>query len=230
LNKNANKIKYYGEGIMVNITIDGKQFEVKEGTTVLNAAREAGIEIPTLCDHPALTPYGGCRLCVVEVDGMRTLQPSCTLPVSNNMVVRTNTEKTKAARKFVLTLLFSERNHLCAFCVVSGGDCELQNSAYAEGMTHWPIQPTWQQYPVDSSHEFMVIEHNRCILCRRCVRACAELVGNFTLGLKNVVPAAALLQTLARLSARAAAFPAVLAYRFAPPAPSLTAGVPIAAV
>ena len=170
---------------MVNITIDGKQFEVKEGTTVLNAAREAGIDIPTLCDHPSLTPYGGCRLCVVEVDGMRTLQPSCTLPVNNNMVVRTNTEKTKAARKFVLTLLFSERNHLCSFCVVSGGDCELQNSAYAEGMTHWPIQPTWQKYAVDSSHEFMVLEHNRCILCRRCVRACAELVGNFTLGFEE---------------------------------------------
>ncbi len=66
---------------MVNITIDGKQIEVAEGTTVLNAARSANIEIPTLCDHPELTPYGGCRLCLVEVEGMRTLQPSCTLPV-----------------------------------------------------------------------------------------------------------------------------------------------------
>jgi len=170
---------------MVNITIDGKQIEVKEGTTVLNAARQAGVEIPTLCDHPELTPYGGCRLCLVEVEGARTLQPSCTMPVSNNMVVKTDTEKIREARKFVLTMIFSERNHFCPYCQVSGGDCELQNSAYAEGMTHWPIQPNWKPYPVDASHPFIVLEHNRCILCRRCVRACGELVGNFTLGFEE---------------------------------------------
>ena len=78
---------------MINLTIDGKAISVTEGTTVLQAAREAGIEIPTLCDHPELTPYGGCRLCLVEVEGARTLQPSCTLPVNNNMIVRTNTDR-----------------------------------------------------------------------------------------------------------------------------------------
>ena len=170
---------------MLNITIDGKQIEVKEGTTVLNAARQAGVEIPTLCDHPQLTPYGGCRLCLVEIEGAKTLQPSCTMPVSNNMVVKTDTEKIREARKFVLTMIFSERNHFCPYCQVSGGDCELQNSAYAEGMTHWPIQPNWKPYPVDASHPFIVLEHNRCILCRRCVRACGELVGNFTLGFEE---------------------------------------------
>jgi len=170
---------------MLNLTIDGKQIQVTEGTTVLNAARQASIEIPTLCDHPELTPYGGCRLCLVEVDGFRTLQPSCTLPVSNNMVVRTDTPKIRDARKFVLTMLFSERNHFCMYCQVSGGDCELQNAAYAEGMTHWPIQPNWKPYPVDASHPYIILEHNRCILCRRCVRACGELVGNFTLGFEE---------------------------------------------
>lgn len=170
---------------MVNLTIDGKNIEVKEGTTILNATRQAGIEIPTLCDHPQLTPYGGCRLCLVEVEGARTLQPSCTMPVSNNMVVKTDSEKIRDARKFVLTMIFSERNHFCPYCQVSGGDCELQNSAYAEGMTHWPIQPNWKPYPVDASHPFIVLEHNRCILCRRCVRACGELVGNFTLGFEE---------------------------------------------
>ncbi len=170
---------------MVNLTIDGKSIEVKEGTTVLNAARQAGIEIPTLCDHPQLTPYGGCRLCLVEIEGARTLQPSCTMPASNNMVVKTDTEKTREARKFVLTMIFSERNHFCPYCQVSGGDCELQNSAYAEDMTHWPIQPNWKPYPVDASHPFIVMENNRCILCRRCVRACGELVGNFTLGFED---------------------------------------------
>ncbi len=170
---------------MINLTIDGKAISVTEGTTVLQAAREAGIEIPTLCDHPELTPYGGCRLCLVEVEGARTLQPSCTLPVNNNMIVRTNTDRIKAARKFVLTLIFSERNHFCPYCQVSGGDCELQNAAYDEGMTHWPLQPNWQPYPVDASHPYIILENNRCILCRRCVRACGELVGNFTLGFEG---------------------------------------------
>ena len=170
---------------MVNITIDGKTTEVKKGTTVLNAARELGIEIPTLCDHPELTPYGGCRMCLVEVEGARTLQPSCTLPASNNMVVKTDTKKVHDARKFILSMIFSERNHFCPYCQVSGGDCELQNSAYDEGMTHWPIMPNWQPYPVDASHPFIILEHNRCILCRSCVRACGELVGNFTLAFEE---------------------------------------------
>ncbi len=170
---------------MAKITIDGKTTDVKNGTTVLNAARQLEIDIPTLCDHPELTPYGGCRLCLVEVEGARTLQPSCTLPVSDGMVVKTNSEKIHDARKFVLSMIFSERNHFCPYCQVSGGDCELQNSAYDEGMTHWPIQPNWQQYPLDASHPFIILEHNRCILCRRCVRACGELVGNFTLGFEE---------------------------------------------
>ena len=167
---------------MINLSIDGKKIEVAEGTTILNAARSAGIIIPTLCDEKHLTPYGGCRLCLVEVEGARTLQPSCTLPVSNNMVVRTDTEKTKAARKFILTLIFSERNHFCPFCQVSGGDCELQNAAYHEGMTNWPLSPNYTPFSMDASHPYIILENNRCILCRRCVRACSELVGNFTLG------------------------------------------------
>lgn len=170
---------------MVNLTIDGKNIEVKEGTTVLRAAQAAGIEIPTLCDHKELTPYGGCRLCLVEVEGARTLQPSCTLPVSEKMVVKTTTDRIKEARKFVLTLLFSERNHFCPFCQVSGGDCELQNSAYEEGMTHWPLSPSFSTFGVDASHPYFVVDNNRCILCRRCVRACGELVGNFTWGFEE---------------------------------------------
>ena len=170
---------------MATITIDGKTLEVPDGTTVLRAAQAAGINIPTLCDHPHLTPYGGCRLCLVEVEGARTLQPSCTLPVSNNMIVKTDTKKVLDARKFVLTLIFSERNHFCPYCQVSGGDCELQNSAYAEGMTHWPLSPNYQPYPMDASHPFLILENNRCILCRRCVRACGELVGNYTLGFEE---------------------------------------------
>jgi len=170
---------------MTNVTIDGKTIEVPEGTTVLRAAEMAGIKIPTLCDHPELTPYGGCRLCLVEVEGARTLQPSCTLPVNNNMVVRTATDKVLNARKFVLTLIFSERNHFCPYCQVSGGDCKLQNAAYNEGMTHWPLQPNWTPFAVDASHPYFILDNNRCILCRACVRACGELVGNYTLGFEE---------------------------------------------
>ncbi len=170
---------------MITLTIDDKKIEVEEGTTVLRAAESAGISIPTLCDHKSLAPYGGCRLCLVEVEGMRTLQPSCTLPVSPNMVVHTDTTKVREAREFVLTLIFSERNHFCMYCQVSNGDCELQNAAYAEGMTHWPLQPNWTPFTVDASHPYMVLDNNRCILCRRCVRGCAELVGNFTLGIEE---------------------------------------------
>ncbi len=166
---------------MVQITINKQQIDVPEGTTVLRAAEMAGINIPRLCDHKELTPYGGCRLCIVEVQGIRVPMASCTLPVSNGMVVETETEALKKSRKFVLSMLFSERNHFCPFCQVSGGDCELQNAAYHEEMTHWPIQPGWNDFPVDTSHPYFVLDNNRCILCRRCVRACAEMAGNFTL-------------------------------------------------
>ena len=170
---------------MANITINGKKLEVPNGVTVLEAARSADIHIPTLCDHPSLTPYGGCRMCVVEVEGARTLQTSCTLPVMDNMVVHTESEKVKNARKFILTMIFSDRNHFCPFCVVNDGDCELQQAAYDEEMTHWPMQPNWQSFEVDASHEYFIHDHNRCILCRRCVRACHELVGNNTLGVEE---------------------------------------------
>jgi formate dehydrogenase major subunit len=166
---------------MAQLTINGKQIDVPEGTTVLRAAQMAGIHIPTLCDHKELTPYGGCRLCIVEVEKWRVPMAACTLPVNEGMVVNTETEAIKKSREFILSMLFSERNHFCPFCQVSGGDCELQNSAYHEEMTHWPIQPGWSNFVVDTTHPYFVLDNNRCILCRRCVRACGELVGNFTL-------------------------------------------------
>lgn len=170
---------------MATITINQQTYEVPDGITVLQAARQLGIFIPTLCDHPHLTPYGGCRLCMVEIEGFRTLQAACTIPVANNMVIHTESEKVKKAREFALSLIFSERNHFCPYCQVSGGDCELQNAAYRIGMTHWPLQPNWQPFPVDASHPYIILEHNRCILCRRCIRACSELVGVNTLGVAN---------------------------------------------
>jgi formate dehydrogenase major subunit len=170
---------------MITLTIDGIQVEVPEGTTVLEAAEVAGVKIPRLCYHPSLIPYGGCRLCMVEVEGARILQPSCTLPVNNNMVVHTNTPKTQEARRFVLSMLFSERNHFCMYCQETDGDCELQATAYEEGLTHWPLTPDYMPYAVDASHPYIFQDNNRCILCRRCVRVCGEKVGNFTLGFED---------------------------------------------
>ncbi|MHB1356848.1 MAG: NADH-quinone oxidoreductase subunit G [Anaerolineae bacterium] len=168
----------------VNVTIDGITTSVPSGITVLAAARLMSVDIPTLCDHPAIKPIGACRMCLVEIEKQRVLQPACTFPVSEGMVVRTATPATSDARKFVLQLLFSERNHFCMFCQVSGS-CELQSQAYKHGLDHWRYDRAFPVLPVDASRKYFVMDHNRCILCRRCIRTCDELVGNATLGLNH---------------------------------------------
>ena len=117
----------------VNITINGKQITAQAGQTVLQAAQGAGIDIPVLCQHPAISTWGACRICLVEIAKQRGLQPACTFPISEGMEVWTESEKVVKIRKFVLELLFSERNHYCMFCEMSG-DCELQNLAYRYGL------------------------------------------------------------------------------------------------
>lgn len=168
----------------VHVTIDGIEISVPSSSTVLEAAELAGIEIPVLCHHPAIEPIGACRMCLVEIEKQRTLQPACTFPVFEGMVVQTRSEKVVDARQFVLQLLFSERNHFCMFCQMSGS-CELQDLAYDYELDHWEFERPMPKYAVDASREFFVMDHNRCILCRRCIRVCDELVGNGTLGLKN---------------------------------------------
>jgi formate dehydrogenase major subunit len=166
---------------MVHITINGRELTVDAGLTVLQAAQQAGIDIPTLCHHPALPDIGACRMCLVEVAKQRALQPACTFPVSEGMDVQTESPKVVAARKFVLELLFSERNHYCMFCQMSG-DCELQSLAYRYGLDHWTYERPHEPLPVDGSRRYFMLDHNRCILCRRCVRACEEISANHTLG------------------------------------------------
>ena len=170
---------------MIKLTVNELPVEVELGSTVLEAVQKAGFNVPTLCYHPKLVPYGACRLCLVEVEGARTLQPSCTVPATEGMKVHTDTEKTKAARHFVLSMLFSERNHFCMYCQATDGDCDLQQAAYNEGMNHWPITPAYKPYYVDTSHPDFILDNNRCIICRRCVRTCSELVGNHTLGIEE---------------------------------------------
>ena len=168
----------------VNITINGQKVSAPAGSTILQAARQAGIDIPTLCNHPALTPVGICRMCLVEVKGMPTFQPACTFLVAEGMEVQTETPSLVEARKFVLDMLFSERNHFCMYCERSG-DCELQSLGYRYGIDHWTYPTYIKRFPIDSSHKHLVMEHNRCVLCWRCVRSCAELTANHTLDLRK---------------------------------------------
>ncbi|HHX63985.1 MAG TPA: 2Fe-2S iron-sulfur cluster binding domain-containing protein, partial [Chloroflexi bacterium] len=168
----------------VRVTIDGKEVSVPAQSTVLEAAEAAGVEIPVLCHHPVLKPIGACRMCLVEVEKQRTLQPACTFPVTDGMVVHTASPAVMDARRFVLQLLFSERNHFCMFCQQSGS-CELQSLAYQYGLDHWEYDRAFPEMPVDASRKYFAMDHNRCILCRRCIRVCDEMVGNHTLGLKN---------------------------------------------
>lgn len=171
----------------VTLTIDGKQVAVNESTTILEAAQRSGIDIPTLCHHPALSNWGGCRLCVVEVDKSPKLVASCVMPVRNGMEVVTQNAAIAASRRLTIEFLFAERNHNCMFCPDSG-DCELQKMAYALGMDHLSVSQAFTPFPTDVTGEYMTFDHNRCILCGRCVRACQEIAGCQVLGFHNRGP------------------------------------------
>jgi NADH dehydrogenase/NADH:ubiquinone oxidoreductase subunit G len=171
----------------VKLTIDGKEVLVDEGATILEAARISDIHIPTLCHHKALSDYGGCRMCVVEVDGSPKLAASCVTPVRNGMEVVTSNDYIAECRRTILEYIFAERNHNCMFCPQSG-DCELQQLAYALQMDHLTVSLSFNQFPTDVTSEYMAIDHNRCILCGRCVRACKEIAGASVLHFMNRGP------------------------------------------
>ena len=168
----------------IKLKINGQEVTAEEGQTILEAAQGAGIDIPTLCHHPALKPIGACRVCLVEVSGQRTLQPACTFPAGANLEVQTESPKVVEARKFVLELIFSERNHFCMYCEMSG-DCELQDLAYRYGIDHMTYPTYTRGYPVDATPTYFLLDHNRCVLCRRCVRACSDLAACHTLDLRQ---------------------------------------------
>ncbi|MBW2086294.1 MAG: (2Fe-2S)-binding protein, partial [Deltaproteobacteria bacterium] len=171
----------------IKLTIDEKEVVVEEGATILDAARQNDIYIPTLCHHPALSNWGGCRLCVVEVDGNPRLAASCVMPVREGMEVVTTNERIIEARRIILEFLFSERNHFCMICAQSG-DCELQSLAYELQMDHLTVPQSFEEFPLDITNEYMVIDHNRCVLCGRCVRACHEIAGAYVLNFHNRGP------------------------------------------
>jgi len=158
------------------LIIDEKQVSGLRGQTILEVALENEIEIPTLCHLEGLSDVGACRLCMVEIKGSNKLQPACVTTIYEGMEVSTNTERLQKYRRNILELLFAERNHVCAVCV-SNGHCELQAMAQKQGLTHVRLPYRNPALPVDASHERFTADHNRCILCTRCVRVCAEIEG-----------------------------------------------------
>ena len=161
------------------LTIDGRMVSAGEDETVLDVARENGIPLPTLCHLEGLSEIGACRLCLVEVAGMPKLLPACVTRVDEGMVVRTDTERLKAYRRMIVELLFAERNHVCSVCV-SNGHCDLQQLGYAVGMDHVRFPSKSPNLPVDATHDRFLLDHNRCVLCTRCVRVCDEIEGAHT--------------------------------------------------
>jgi bidirectional [NiFe] hydrogenase diaphorase subunit len=168
---------------IVRLKIDGVEVAVPEGTSILKAAKNSGILIPTLCNLEGLTAYGGCRLCLVEVSGTPRLFPACTTPVGNGMDVNTKSDRLKEYRKMVIQMLLAERTHICSACVADD-HCELQAMANQLGVDHVMFERNWTCDEIDSTHDFLVIDRNRCILCTRCIRVCDQIEGVHTLDLK----------------------------------------------
>lgn len=163
---------------MIELTIDNKRIKVEPGTTILKAARQAGIEIPTLChfemcDMGIENKPGGCRICVVEVEGRRNLAPSCVTEAQNGMVINTHNIRVLNARKTVLELIISDHPFDCLVCAKSG-QCELQHLAAQFGIRSMPYGGEQSRYRKDSSPS-IIRDVDKCILCRRCEMVCNEV-------------------------------------------------------
>ena len=189
----------------MTFTIDGKKIKAKSGMTILEAAKRENIYIPTLCDHQMLRPAGSCRLCIVEIEGMRGYPTSCTTPIEDGMVVQTETPKLRAIRKSILELTLSEHPYTCLVCskrdgcddymgtirkvgVTTGcqycpknGSCELQHLVDTLGVKEIAFPITYRSIPVEGEDPFFDRDYNLCILCGRCVRMCDEVRRNGTL-------------------------------------------------
>lgn len=161
---------------MARITIDGRMIEVADTATILQAAKLLGIPIPTLCHHPKLTPFGGCRLCIVEINGMPKPVTSCTTTVSNGMEVTTSSPYLQKLRKTVLELILSDHPNDCMICE-KAGDCTLQNLAYDYGIRENRFQGERRVYAKRDGNPFIERDLEKCILCGRCVKVCDEIQG-----------------------------------------------------
>ncbi len=166
----------------VNITINGRKLQAKAGQTVYEAAAANGIYIPVLCHHPALPPEGACRVCLVEIERQRTLQPACTFPVTEGLVIHTDSPRCARRGKFVLELIVSDHPLDCMTCEATG-DCRLQDLAYEYGVKGNGYGRRAARLPIDDPNPFIQVDRNKCILCRRCVRACNYINGVEAIGM-----------------------------------------------
>lgn len=161
------------------LKVDGQDVSARPEETILDVARQNNIFIPRLCELPGLSAIGACRLCLVEVKGSNRLLAACVTRVEEGMEVTTRSELLDRYRRKILEMLFAERNHICSVCV-SNGHCELQGLAQKLDITHVSFPYRYPVQRVDASHERFVVDHNRCILCGRCVRVCDEIEGAHT--------------------------------------------------
>ena len=164
---------------VLTLKINDHEVSGREDESILTVARDHNIPIPTLCQLDGLTNVGACRLCLVEVKGISKLLPACTTRVAEGMEILTNSERLQKYRRMTIELLFAEGNHICSVCVANG-HCELQNQAVSLGVDHISLPYMNPKRGVDASHERFAIDHNRCVLCTRCVRVCGEVEGAHT--------------------------------------------------
>lgn len=160
----------------ITIHINEKEYQVAPSKTILEVCRENDIEILTMCHLKGIMDVGACRLCLVEIEGVNRLLSACTTKVGANMIIRTDTERIKRYQRITTELFFAERNHVCSVCVANG-KCELQQLGYKVGLDHIRYPFLYPQCEVDSSHPWYVMDHNRCIMCTRCIRVCNEVEG-----------------------------------------------------
>lgn len=169
---------------MIEITINGTEYKVDNGITVLEACKKVGIDIPTLCYDDRLNPYEACRLCVVEVKGKDNLEVSCSLKVRKNMEIETHSPKVIKARKQILNLLISNHPDNCLTCE-KAGDCALQDYCFEYGVNVGTFSGEKRNYPIEDSNPFYTYDPNKCILCGRCVNVCSELQCNNAITLEG---------------------------------------------
>ncbi len=161
----------------IRLSINDREVAVPRNFTILQAAEKIGVKIPTLCHHEDLKPCSACRICVVEVEGARSLVTACSYPVSPGMKVKTQTDRVQNARRLVMELLLSDHPFDCMTCE-KAGSCRLQDLAYEMGLTDSRFKGERHAYPLDDSNPCIVRDYNKCVLCERCVRICDEIQGS----------------------------------------------------